>query len=200
MTTPDECATEPLAAPDPRWYCVRTLAKSEHLAAARLRRMDDIEIYCPRIRFRRPTRRGPVWFTEALFPSYLFARFDLTRSLKAVAYTAGVRGIVRFGERYAELPGTALAALRAEMQDGDVRVVNPVLKAGDAATVIDGPLMGLEAVVTQILPARERVRILLTFLGRPMETEIEAASLSTLDAAPFLAAPGRDGPQGRPKP
>lgn len=200
MTTPDECAPAPPAAPDPRWYCVRTLAKSEHLAAARLRRMDDVETYCPRIRFRRATRRGPVWFTEALFPSYLFARFDLAQSLKAVVYTAGVRGIVRFGERYAELPGVTLAALRAEMQDGDIRVVNPALKAGDTATVIDGPLMGLEAVVTRILPAPERVRILLTFLGRPMETEIEVAALAALDAEPFLAAPGRAGSRGRAKP
>ncbi|OQW97340.1 MAG: hypothetical protein BWK77_01930 [Verrucomicrobia bacterium A1] len=200
MTTPDERPPAPPAAPDPRWYCVRTLAKSEHLAAARLRRMDGIETYCPRIRFRRPTRRGPVWFTEALFPSYLFARFDLAQSLKAIVYTSGVRGIVRFGERYAELPATTLAALRAEMQDGDIRVVNPALKAGDAATVIDGPLMGLEAVVTRILPAPERVRILLTFLGRPMETEIEVAALAALDTEPFLAAPGRAGSRGRTKP
>jgi transcriptional antiterminator RfaH len=188
MTTTDEPAP---GTPDPRWYCVRTLTKAEHLAAARLRRLDDVETCCPRIRFRRPTRRGPVWFTEALFPSYLFARLDLRQSGKAVLYTAGVRGIVRFGERYAEIPPATVAALRAEMQDGDLRVVDPQVKPGDTATVIDGPLKGIEAVVTQVLPARDRVRILLDFLGRAMETELDASALVLLDARPTGPAPAR---------
>ncbi len=195
MTTAEQPST---ASPDPHWYCVRTLAKSEHLAADRLRRLDGVETYCPRIRFRRPTRRGPVWFTEALFPTYLFARFDLPQSLRRVLYTAGVRGIVQFGQRYAELPTAALGALRTDMQDGDLRVVDPEIHTGDTATVIDGPLKGLEAVVTQILPARDRVRILLDFLGRAMETEIEASSLAVLDDHPLLAAPTHPRDPARP--
>ena len=196
MTTSDEPGP---GAPDLRWYCVRTVTKSEHLAAGRLRRLEGVETFCPRIRFRRATRRGPVWFIEALFPSYLFARFDLTPLLKAVLYTPGVRGVVRFGERCAELPAATIAALRAEMQEGDLRVVNPEIRTGDTATVIDGPLKGLEAVVTQVLPARDRVRILLDFLGRAMETEIVAAALAVLDDHPLAAAPART-PAPRTKP
>jgi transcription antitermination factor NusG len=36
---------------------------------------------------------------------------------------------------------------------------------------------GLEAVVTQILPVRERVKILMDFLGRKVEAEVDCASL-----------------------
>lgn len=175
--------------PDVRWYCVRTLAKSEHLAADRLKRMDGVEPYCPRIRFRRATRRGAVWFTEALFPGYVFARFDLALSLRSVIYTAGVRGVVRFGDEVTEMPESALQALRAELGDADVRVFDPELNPGDHAMIIDGPLKGLEAVVRQVLPARERVRILLTFLGQPMETDIPKSALANLDATPFHVRP-----------
>jgi transcription antitermination factor NusG len=40
--------------------------------------------------------------------------------------------------------------------------------------IAEGPLEGLEALVTHLLPAKERVRILLAFLGRSVETEISA--------------------------
>src|ERR1039458_7771599 len=64
----------------PAWFCIRSQPKHEHIAAAHLKREPGIEVYLPRVRFKRATRRGPVWFTEAFFPNYLFARFDLGRS------------------------------------------------------------------------------------------------------------------------
>jgi len=175
--------------PGLRWYCVRTAAKSEHLAADRLRRLEGVETFCPRIRFRRPTRRGAVWFVEALFPGYLFARFDLASSLRYVIHTMGVRGVVRFGDRAAEMPETTMRALRDEVGADELRVFDPDLRPGDHAAVIDGPLKGLEAVVRQVLPAGDRVRILLTFLGQPLETDVSRSSLTNLDAKPFHVRP-----------
>ena len=52
----------------PAWFCLRTQPKHEHIAAAHFRGDPDLEVYLPRIRFKRATRRGPVWFTEALVP------------------------------------------------------------------------------------------------------------------------------------
>src|SRR5258707_3918560 len=61
--------------PEPVWFCLKTQPKREHLAAIMLRRQFSVECFSPRLRFRRMTRRGPVWFVEAMFPGYLFARF-----------------------------------------------------------------------------------------------------------------------------
>ena len=47
--------------PAPAWFCLRTQPKHEHIAAAHLKDDPGIEIYLPRIRFKRATRRGPVW-------------------------------------------------------------------------------------------------------------------------------------------
>jgi transcriptional antiterminator RfaH len=64
---------------------LRTLPKQEHIAAAQLRHQSsDVEVFLPRVRYRRTTRRGPAWVTEALFLNYLFARFDLVNSLRLV--------------------------------------------------------------------------------------------------------------------
>src|SRR6266702_8086274 len=97
----------------PAWFCVRTQPKHEHIAAGHLKKEPDIQVFLPRIRFKRSTRRGPVWFTEALFPNYLFARFDLAACLRKLHHLQGVRGVVHFGEQWPTIPDDVIAELRA---------------------------------------------------------------------------------------
>jgi transcriptional antiterminator RfaH len=175
-------------APGPAWYCVRARPKSEHLALGRLARIAGLEVYCPRIRFRRATRRGPVWFTEALFPGYLFARFDLAAQGRLVAHASGVIGLVAFGGAPAVVPAATVDGLRAQIV-GDLKVFDEPVRPGDAAEVLTGPFRGLEVVVTRVLPARDRVRVLLGFLGRDMEVEVEAGALNPKRDHPMRAAP-----------
>src|SRR6266571_2651539 len=112
---------EPFLSPEARWYCLRAQPKHEHIAAAHLRLCDGIEVYCPRVRIQRSTRRGLVWFTEALFPNYLFARFDWMHSHALVRSCQGVSGIVRFGDDVPEVPARALDDLRAYMEDTELK-------------------------------------------------------------------------------
>ncbi len=176
MNASDEPATTPadFTAPGARWYCLRTRNRQEARAALALRQQPDIEVYGPRLRYRKPTRRGTVWFVEALFPNYLFARFDPALHEKTVRYAAGVAGPVAFGGRLAVVPDAVVERLRAELGDGETCVCMEPFSAGDIAEFIHGPFRGLEAVILRVLPARERVRVLLNFLGR--ETEVEIAN------------------------
>ena len=169
------------------WYCVRSKTKQEHMAAAGLRKLEGLEVFCPRLRFQRPTRRGPVWFNEALFPGYLFARFDLHTQMKAVMYARGVLGLVHFGAHYADVPEAVMAALRRQMDATELKVVSLPLAVGDMTRIIAGPMAGLEALVQQLLPARERVKVLRDFLGRRVEAEVEPAALMTPWAHPLKA-------------
>ena len=84
---------------EPAWYCLKTQTKREAIAAAHLRELEGVEVFCPMLRYRKATRRGKVWWVEALFPGYLLARFRLSTDERAVMYSQGVRGLVRFGER-----------------------------------------------------------------------------------------------------
>lgn len=190
--TPDRSslsnADDPAAGPC--WYCLRTRTKQEHRAAENLRQLARIEVYGPRIRYRKPTRRGTVWFVEALFPGYLFARFDPMEQFKTVQYTSGVIGVVAFGGRYAQVPDAIIERLRAEMTDGETKVFTEPFQVGDTAEVVAGPFRGLEAVIVRVLPARERVRVLMNFLGRDTETEIGFAQLAKPSAHPLAAGPG----------
>ena len=169
----------------PAWYCVRAGPRQEARAAAALARLDGVDVFSPRIRFRKRTRRGMVWFVEALFPGYLFARFDLPACLRAVTYSPGVIGVVHFGERFPALAGETIAAIRAQTGDQNCIVVETPLAEGDAAQLAAGPFAGLAVVVTRLLPARERVRVLLDFLGRPMEVEVAREDLLVPRAHPL---------------
>ena len=55
------------------WYCLRTQTKREHLAAASLWEIGGIEVLSPRLRYKKVTRRGKVWWVEPLFPGQLLA-------------------------------------------------------------------------------------------------------------------------------
>ena len=161
-------------ADDAVWFCLRAEPKREHLAATALRRRFGIGCLSPRLRFRKLTQRGPVWFVEAMFPGYLFAKFVYSTQHRSVESSHGVRGIVRFGQHLATLPEDTVVALQSKAGVEEIVVMDCSPKIGQPVQLIEGPFQGLEVVVTQLLPARERIRVLLEFLGRSLEMEVPA--------------------------
>jgi transcriptional antiterminator RfaH len=161
----------------PAWYCVRSQPKHEHIAAAHLRSVGDITVFCPRVRFKRQTRQGLVWVTEAMFPSYLFAYFDLATQHWQVEYGRGVRGIVRFANRFPTIEDEVLDQLRDHVGANEIKELDYAPLQGDNVQITHGAFAGLEAVVTQIVPAKERVKVLMDFLGRKIEAEVEYSSI-----------------------
>jgi len=159
------------------WRCVRTQPKREHIAAGQLRLLDDVEVFAPRIRFQRRTPRGKVWFEESLFPGYIFARFDMYVMFRAVSSAVGVRGLVRFAGECATVPNEMIEMLRTEAEETVVIPDEPVLKEGDEAVVAGGALMGLQAVITRVMPGGERVKILMDMMGTAVEAEVSVDTL-----------------------
>ncbi len=160
-----------------RWYCLRSQSKREHIAAAHLRMLEGVSVFAPRVRFKRETRQGMVWVTQAMFPGYLFAQFCLEQMQPQVRYAHGVAGFVRFGNQYPAIEERALLQLREYCGPAEIRVIGDQISQGDKIRVLDGVFEGLEAVVTQVLPAGERVKILMDFLGREIEAEVERKSV-----------------------
>lgn len=168
----------------PQWYCVKTQTKREHIAAGRLRELDGVEVFCPRLRYRKATRRGKIWWIEALFPGYILAKFKLIENERAVTYSSGVRGLVRFGTEFPSVAEEFVEALRQEIvsnlgEEGieDTLTVGPQIEAGEEVEIATGPLGGFQGKVVSILPGKERVKVLLDFLGQPQVIEVDLFSL-----------------------
>jgi transcriptional antiterminator RfaH len=162
--------------PPQAWFCLKVQSKHEHIAEAHLAQK-GLEVFNPRIRFRRTTRQAQVWVTEALFPGYVFARLDVNLNLGAIRYLPGVRDIVHFGRRWPAIPDEAIAELQKAIGPEKVHEVPTDLAAGDSVKIAGGVFHGLDAVISRVLPARERVLILLNFLGRQATVEIGAEKL-----------------------
>ena len=168
------------ADPESGWFCVRSRPKSEHLAARNLRRFANLdEVFCPRIRYEKPTRRGKVWFVEALFPGYFFARFDLANDLRRVNASPGVTGVLHFADSYPQIHDAYIAGLRGEFpeEENSIRVVNPEIEPGDEVVVTEGAMKGLTTIVTRLVSGGDRIAILLDWLGQSREAEVSLRSV-----------------------
>lgn len=161
----------------PLWFCLKTAPKREHLAAAGLRQVPNVQVFAPRIRFRKATRRGPVWFVEALFPGYVFAHFFFPDLHRRVSTLPGISSFVRFGKAVASIEETTINGLRERAGENELIVLDFVLRPDDQVEIAAGPFQGLTAVVTRPLPSRERVKVLLEFLGRDLEAEVGVRDL-----------------------
>ena len=156
------------------WFCVRSQLKHEHIAAERLRQFEDVEVFHPRVRFKRPTKNGPALVTESLFPCYFFARFDWTASLSKVNYSPGVSEVVHFGTRWPTIPDASIEELRSALGEKELHIVPTRLEPGDAVKICGGRLHGMEAVISRVLSGQERVLVLMDFLGRQSTVEMSA--------------------------
>jgi transcriptional antiterminator RfaH len=175
------------------WYCVRTKPKHEHIAAANLARQAGLEVFCPRLRVERSTRRGIVRVLEPLFPGYLFVHCVLEDKLDDMRYANGVGSLVNFGGRIPQVPDDVVNTLREYFANEEFPAVRDELLPGAEVVVAEGAFEGMRASVLRVLPARQRVQVLLEILGRPTEVEVERCCVtlegnSLADRVPFMAA------------
>lgn len=166
----------------PEWFCVRCQTKREHIAAEHLRALEGIEVFCPRLRYRKATRRGKIWWVEPLFPGYVLAKFQISEMERAVTFCQGVRGLVRFGSGIPSVPDSFVESLKHEIlsrqgASEEMFTVSPTIEVGDEVEIAHGPLQGMRGTVVAVPSATERVKILLEFLGQPQAVDMDLFSL-----------------------
>ncbi len=159
------------------WFCIRSQLKREHIAAAQLRLIPGIEVFNPRLRLLRSTRRGRVWSTESLFPNYLFARFILESKLEKVRYTPSVKMVVQFGDTVPAIPDAVIEQLQRDLDEMKSKVLVELPEEGEEVEVADGALRGLNGRVARVLPAKQRVQVLLDLMGRSIAAELSLGML-----------------------
>jgi len=161
------------------WYVIHSRPKCEHLAAGLMLGLPGVEAYCPRIKFQRNTKRGKVWFVEALFPSYFFARFVPAESIRAVKHSQNVIRVVDFGGQMTPVADSVIQMIRDEMDGQVIKEIHVGVKVGDVVELTDGPMRGLKGIVNSVLSGDERVKILMEFLGRESLVEVKTSQILT---------------------
>lgn len=179
---------------EPVWACLRTHPKHEHIAAAQLSHIAGVEVFNPQLRLERLTRRGRMRSTESLFLNYLFARFVVATTLERVRYTPSVKSVIQFGEQIATIPNEVIEELRQTLREYADTIFTDAPLEGDEVEISSGPFEGEKGTILRVLPARERVEILLDVLGRPLPTEFRLSSIifKRRLAAHNMTIPGRE--------
>jgi transcriptional antiterminator RfaH len=169
--------TEPLFSQELLWYCVRAKPKQESLATRLLRQELGLEVFCPKIRFKRARATGVAWVLEAMFPGYLFVRFVYPQFHRRISSVSGVAKTLCFGGKPCILDESIIIDLRHYVNDREIIEITSDIKAGEEVKIVEGPFLGVRALVTRLLPARDRVAILLSMLGQEREVEVSTSAV-----------------------
>jgi transcription antitermination factor NusG len=73
------------------------------------------------------------------------------------------------------VPDEIVAELRASVVDQETIEIPTTIQVGEEVQLVEGPFSGIRALVTQVLPAQERVKVLLEILGMEREVEVETS-------------------------
>jgi len=162
--------------PNPEWFCLRTHTKREHIAAAILDRMDEVEVFCPRISQVKKTRTGKKRFVEAMFPGYIFAKFCFYSTSRKVMYSQGITHIVELGNKRA-IPNRVIENLKDHLPKGIAEAPDLSIEPGAEIQFVSGSLKGLNGTVIAQLSAQNRIQVLLDFLGREITVNVASSDI-----------------------
>jgi transcriptional antiterminator RfaH len=155
------------------WYALRSKPLKEDLVWKQLIAR-GIECFYPRIRVHPVNPRARK--IKPYFPGYLFINTDLDDvGISVLKWMPHTLGLVTFGDEPASVPEHLIRALERrinEINEAGGEVLEG-LQQGDKIRIHSGPFSGYEAIFDHRLPGKERVRVLLQFLGEPRKLPIE---------------------------
>lgn len=156
------------------WAVVATNARKED-AAQLFFQKEGFEVYCPKLK-----RRPSAVRLEILFPGYIFVWLSPRVELPRIRRFPGVRRPLLFGQQ--------LACVEPELVDwwrereGGRGYLTPEppapFLAGQAVRFKSGVFEGLQGIVLESLPARDRVRVLLEYLSGSVVVEADRSVLA----------------------
>jgi transcriptional antiterminator RfaH len=164
------------------WYCLRAKPRMEVLASQTLNTLSNVEVFLPRtVRPQKLMYHTP----KPLFPGYFFARFDPVIDLRNVQFARGVAYIISRKEIPVQVCPQVILELNKLSPGGLVEIPDHPHKIGDKVTALSGLFKGDTGKVSQLIPARERVKVLFEILGRQTEVEIDENKLDFPSAHPL---------------
>jgi len=156
-----------------KWYALRSKPRKEDMIWGQLN-AQGIENFYPRLRVHPVNPRSRK--IKPYFPGYMFVRVDLESSgISQFKWMPHTLGLVSFGGEPAMVPDNLIFELQKrvkEINDAGGEVFDG-LKAGDKVQIQAGPFEGYDAIFDSRIDGKDRVRVLLQFLGNPRDVPIE---------------------------
>jgi transcription antitermination factor NusG len=125
--------------------------------------------------------------SSPLFPGYVFFVDEADRRLQVLA-TPGVHTVIMTGAAPAVVPNEEIAAIRRAVESSLRVEPHQFLENGDLVRIMNGPLVGLEGIVSR---KKDSCRLVLSIrmLGRSAAVEIDSAALERVHSTFSIARP-----------
>jgi transcription antitermination factor NusG len=157
------------------WYALQVRSCSEGLVAGKLENA-GVESYFPHVIVTSQRRHREM--ERALFPGYLFARFDLLEKSPVVAVEQVTR-ILGFGSHAVEVPESEITAVKIMLSSPAIVSPCAYLTEGARVRVKWGPMVGLEGFVVRA-KKKTLVTISVTAFEQSRTVEVERDSLELI--------------------
>jgi transcription antitermination factor NusG len=157
-----------------RWYALRVCTRRETRIQTELQKQ-QIEAYFPTFPEESRWSDRVKVIDRPLFPGYLFCRMDLARGLDVLQIT-GVLQILASNLSPQPIPDHEIEGVRRAVESNLPCGRCPYV-AGNAVTVLSGPLAGQTGIVKRS-KGTTRLIVVLTLLNRAVSVEIDAADLT----------------------
>lgn len=157
------------------WYAVHVRFQAERLVANRLIDLGLDSFFPSTIETRRWSDRKKE-IERALFPGYLFGRFDgeSREQLHQVLVVSGVIRVLGVGLRSIAIPDQDVADIREMLTAGTNLTVTPLqFHPGDKVTVMRGSFRNIEGRVTAIKRRGNRLVVAIPMLNRVVSAEMD---------------------------
>lgn len=155
----------------PQWFALTVNPKLTEAVMTALERK-GYECFTPWQTVITVTAEGRRERRVPAFPGYVFARMDI-RLRFPVLVTPGVRSIVCYGRQPASVDDVEIEALLRVMHSGIPAQAAPAMRSGDRVVLTQGPLAGLNGVLTRI-QNRNRVLVQVTLINQALAVDVDA--------------------------
>jgi transcription antitermination factor NusG len=152
------------------WFALRVRTGCEKTATCLLGEL-GYERFLPVYSARRRWSDRVQTVELPLFPGYVFSRFALADRL-TVLKVSGVIHIVGVGRTPVPVDNAEIASIQAIINSGLAAQPWPFVRIGDAVLIEDGPLRGVEGIVSEVTK-RCRLVVSVTLLQRSVAVEFD---------------------------
>ena len=130
------------------------------------------DYYLPKITTKKINSNSKV---EVLFPGYIFVNTSF-KNYSSLKYTMGIRNIIKFGDNISCISDEEIEAMRMAEEASKIDPVVSQIQIGQDAIIAKGSLKGSIVKVCS-LPSKERIGVLLSFLGSMRRVTIQEKDL-----------------------
>jgi transcriptional antiterminator NusG len=113
--------------------------------------------------------------TRKFLPSYILVEMELTKETRhLVTECPGITNFVGAAGKPQPLDPEEVEHIIGHMEKGPVMKSDEMpYSAGDAVKVTDGPFADFSGVVSEIIPERKKLKVMVSIFGRPTPVELD---------------------------